>query len=107
MDTNRLSDELYFLGVCRRAGLIGGGNTRAVLKAIRAHGQLGGATAVAAIKHPNHDAIIDERGAMTFATLDLRVNSLANALAERGVSCGTGVAILARRSATSPSARAL
>ena len=73
MDTNRISDELYFLRVCRRAGLIGGGATSAALKALRMHGQLGGATAVAAAKHPNHDAIIDERGAITFATLDLRV----------------------------------
>jgi fatty-acyl-CoA synthase len=96
MDTNRIGDELYFLRVCRQAGLIGGGSTRDVLKAIKTHGQLGGATAVAAAKHPNHDAIIDERGAMTFATLDLRVNALANSLAERGVTSGTGVALLAR-----------
>ena len=96
MDTNRISDELYFLRVCKRAGLIGGGATSAALKALRMHGQLGGATAVAAAKHPNHDAIIDERGAITFATLDLRVNALANSLAERGVTAGTGVALLAR-----------
>jgi len=50
----------------------------------------------AAITHPDDVGLIDERGELTFAELDSRSNSLARALAERGVGSGDGVAIMAR-----------
>jgi len=48
------------------------------------------------IRYPNDTAIIDELGTLTFADVHRRTNALANALAERGIKEGDGVAIMAR-----------
>ena len=95
----RVADELHYARVCKDAGLIGGEGPRttvAALAAMRRHGGLGGAAAVAALRHGDRDAAIDERGSVTFAELDRRTNALANALIARGLRAGDGVAILAR-----------
>ena len=95
----RAADELYYLRVCARAGLVTLDPPRtaiAVVRAIRRHGTLGGATGVAAARHGDRLAIVDERGSLTFAELDARTNALANALIARGLRAGDGVAILAR-----------
>jgi len=48
------------------------------------------------IRYPSDTAIIDELGTLTFADVHRRTNALANALAERGIKEGDGVAIMAR-----------
>lgn len=49
-----------------------------------------------AIHYPHETALLDERGALTFAEVHLRSNAIANALAEMGVRCGDGVGIMCR-----------
>jgi acyl-CoA synthetase (AMP-forming)/AMP-acid ligase II len=51
---------------------------------------------VAAIRHPEASAIIDELGVLTFADVHRRTNALANALSDAGVGEGDGVAIMCR-----------
>ncbi|MEA2482796.1 MAG: hypothetical protein QOC55_743, partial [Thermoleophilaceae bacterium] len=53
-------------------------------------------TAAAAARYPNETAIIDELGDLTFRETHRRSNALANAMQDRGVVEGDGVAILAR-----------
>src|SRR3954451_14165536 len=54
------------------------------------------AAAAAAARYPNETALIDELGDLTFLESHRRSNALANALQDRGVVEGDGVAILAR-----------
>ena len=49
-----------------------------------------------AIRHPDHTAIIDELGTLTYAELEQRTTRLANAFREAGIREGDGVAILCR-----------
>ena len=58
-------------------------------------GMAGGFTAVA-LRFPDRDGVIDELGSLTFREIDQRSNALADALAQRGVHPGDGVALLAR-----------
>jgi hypothetical protein len=44
------------------------------------YGPFGAAPRLAAMRHPNRPAIADERGQITYRTLDEQVNRLANAL---------------------------
>jgi acyl-CoA synthetase (AMP-forming)/AMP-acid ligase II len=55
-----------------------------------------GGYAVAAILYPDAEAVIDERGALTFAELDERTNRLAHALSDEGVLEGDGIAVMCR-----------
>ncbi|MDQ1697569.1 MAG: hypothetical protein QOJ03_2922 [Frankiaceae bacterium] len=57
------------------------------------------AYAAGAARDPGRLAAIDERGSVTYADVDRRSTALAHALAERGVSAGDAVALLARNSA--------
>ena len=50
----------------------------------------------AAARYPHRPAIIDERGSVSFADLDMRTNALANALAGRGIRSGQRVAVMCR-----------
>ena len=54
------------------------------------------AYAVSAIRSPERVAIVDERGALTFAQVSARTNALARALAAGGVGEQDGVAIMCR-----------
>jgi fatty-acyl-CoA synthase len=54
------------------------------------------AVAAAAARYPEEVGLIDEMGELTFAEIHRRSNALANALSDRGVGEGDGVAILAR-----------
>ena len=95
----RVGDELYYLRVCAKAGLLQldpPRTTVAVARAIRRHGVLAGGIAVGAARHGDRVAVIDERGEQTYAELDARSNAVANALLARGLKAGDGVAILAR-----------
>jgi fatty-acyl-CoA synthase len=49
-----------------------------------------------ALRTPQHTAIIDERGSLTFAELQSRTNALALGLRARGVKAGDGVAVMCR-----------
>jgi acyl-CoA synthetase (AMP-forming)/AMP-acid ligase II len=55
-----------------------------------------GACASAAARHPQRVAIVDERGALTYAELHRRSNALARELAKAGIGEGNGVAIMCR-----------
>jgi acyl-CoA synthetase (AMP-forming)/AMP-acid ligase II len=55
-----------------------------------------GGFSAAAVLYPDAEAIVDERGALTFAELDDRSNRLANALSDDGVLEGDGVGVMCR-----------
>ena len=55
-----------------------------------------GGFAAAAALYPDAEAIVDERGALTFAELDERTNRLANSFSDAGVLEGDGVGVMAR-----------
>ena len=55
-----------------------------------------GGFAAAAALYPDAEAVVDERGALTFAELDERTNRLANAFSDAGVLEGDGVGVMAR-----------
>jgi acyl-CoA synthetase (AMP-forming)/AMP-acid ligase II len=50
----------------------------------------------AAARYPDQPAIIDDLETLTFAQVQERTNRLANALSERGIGAGDGVAIMCR-----------
>ena len=55
-----------------------------------------GGFAAAAALYPSSEAVIDERGTLTFAELDERSNRLANAFSDAGVLEGDGVGVMVR-----------
>ena len=55
-----------------------------------------GGFAAASALYPDAEAVVDERGALTFRELDERSNRLANALSDAGVLEGDGVGLMAR-----------
>jgi fatty-acyl-CoA synthase len=82
-----------------RAGMIGldpPAKAAAVFKALDRLGQLGGAIAIAAIRHGERLGLIDELGTLTFAELHARSDALACGLRTRGLKEGDGVGILCR-----------
>src|SRR5581483_11900023 len=82
-----------------RAGLIGldpPARTLAVFRAIGRLGQLGGAIAVAAIRHGERPGLSDELGTLSFNALHARSDALASALRARGVGERDVVGILCR-----------
>ncbi|MFC6885355.1 MULTISPECIES: AMP-binding protein [Actinomadura] len=95
----RIAGELNGLRAAVRAGLIGAMPPRALAaaaRALRAYGPLGAATTLPALRFPDRTALVDERGALTFAELERRCNALANAWRARGVGPGDTVGILCR-----------
>ena len=96
---DRLGNEAYYLGYCFRSGMFGIESPQRVAQAGRAlaeYGMLGGCVTVAAIRHPDRTAVIDERGQVTYRELDERVNALANSWIAAGLRPKDGVAILTR-----------
>jgi fatty-acyl-CoA synthase len=94
-----LVTELRALHHIRSSGMLGldpPAKAFRVARAIRRLGQIGGAVAVAAIKHPNRLGLIDEYGELTFEELNRRSDALAVALRARGTQEGEGVGILCR-----------
>ena len=57
------------------------------------------AVAAAAVRYPSRVAVIDERGRQTYEQLHLRTNAIADALADRGIAAGDGVALMCRNHA--------
>jgi fatty-acyl-CoA synthase len=96
---DRFGNEAYYLGYCFRSGMFGIESPQRIAQAGRAlaeYGMLGGCVTVAAIRHPDRAAVIDERGQVTYRELDERVNALANAWIAAGLKPKDGVAILTR-----------
>ena len=54
------------------------------------------AAAASAVRYPNEIGLIDDLGELTFEEVHRRSNGLANALSDRGVVEGDGIAVLAR-----------
>ena len=68
----------------------------AIFRALDQLGQLGGAIAIAAIRHGDQVGLIDELGELTFSELDARSSAVAVGLRARGIGAGAGVGILCR-----------
>jgi fatty-acyl-CoA synthase len=95
----RTNDEVHFALSLVQAGLIAPMGPRKAVRALRAmtqQGLLGAAIGIAALRHGDRTAVIDDRGELSFRELDERSSALANAWLERGLEAGDGVAILAR-----------
>ncbi|MCB0828819.1 MAG: AMP-binding protein [Solirubrobacterales bacterium] len=69
---------------------------RAVIATVRGGTTAATAIRVAAIKHPDRVAVIDELGSLTFDQLDRRSNALAHGMAGLGVSSEHGIGIMCR-----------
>jgi len=95
----RAGDEAYFAALCVRSGVVGLEPPRRVAKMLlefERYGLLGGSIAIGAIRDGDRAAMIDERGALTYAQLHENSSAIANAWRDRGFEPGEGVAILAR-----------
>ncbi len=82
-----------------RAGMLGlesPQTLRDIAGAVRRYGAFGSASRIAALRHGDLPAIVDDRGELTFNGLDERVNRLANALSARGLGPGSSVGVLCR-----------
>ncbi|OIN82607.1 AMP-binding protein [Mycobacterium malmoense] len=93
----RLGLETWSLLLLVRSGglrLIPLWRIAAVLRALHRYGLLGAATVITAARDRNGLALIDERGALSFADLDNRTNALANEWRQQGLGPGARVAIL-------------
>ena len=96
---DRVGNEAYYLGCCVRSGMFGLESPQRVVQAAKAladYSMLGGCVQVAAIRHPDRIAVIDERGEISYRDLEQRVNALANAWIASGLRAKDGVAILTR-----------
>jgi fatty-acyl-CoA synthase len=71
-------------------------NVAAMVADIRRWGEFGMIPALNARRTPNHTAIIDDDGEVTFKELDEAAHEVANGLLAMGIKGGDGVAILAR-----------
>jgi fatty-acyl-CoA synthase len=95
----RLADEAYYAAVSVRAGVLSPeppGRLYRMGRAVERYGILGCLTEIAALRHPDDLALIDEQGELTWRELDDRVNALASAWRDEGFQAGDGVALLAR-----------
>jgi fatty-acyl-CoA synthase len=95
----RLADEAYYAAVCTRAGVLTLEPPNRLVRmglAIERYGVLGCLTELAALRHGDDIALIDEQGELTWRELDDRVNALASAWRDEGFQAGDGVALLAR-----------
>jgi fatty-acyl-CoA synthase len=94
--------ELRSLAAMRRAGALGPTSPSRLLKtlrAVRGFGPLGAGAAIAALRYGERDAVLDDRGRLSFAELEARSNAVAHGLRDRGLCDGACVAILCRNHA--------
>jgi fatty-acyl-CoA synthase len=95
----RAVTEVRAARVMHSAGMIGGGSVAETIGGIRAlgaYGQLGAGIVISAMKHGERVGLIDELGSLTFNELNDRSDSLAAALAERGMKDGDCIGVLCR-----------
>src|SRR3954451_18967484 len=64
----------------------------AMVKGIARYGAFGGIVTATAVRFGDRVALHDDLGALTWADVERRTNAVANALIERGVKAGDGVA---------------
>lgn len=91
--------EVRAVGALARAGAIGLAKPQDLakgLKAMNGFGAVGGAIVNAALLHGDRPGVIDDRGTLSFRQLDERSNSLADALARRGLPEGATIGVLCR-----------
>jgi len=96
---HRAVDEAAYLGSVLRAGIVGPIGARrlpALVRALKDHGMVAGLPTIAALRHGDRPALVDDLGTLSFRELDERSNALAHAWRARGLQPGEGVAILAR-----------
>ena len=96
---SRVSEECWALWQLARAGALSPMpfyKLGEIACAMRDYGPIGGAVRMAALRHLDRVALIDDRGALTFADLEARSNAVANAWRSHGLRAGDGVGILAR-----------
>ncbi len=97
---NLVGDSLHAATVLGRARLIRPLRPDRPPRALAAVQRWGftpaGGFAAAAALYPDAEAVVDERGALTFAELEDRTNRLANALSDAGVLEGDGVGVMCR-----------
>jgi acyl-CoA synthetase (AMP-forming)/AMP-acid ligase II len=94
-----LGEELRAGGAVARSGLLKPVRPDRAVRmaaAFRRFNPFAATAAAAAARDPEGTAIVDERGAVSFAELHGRTNALANAWRERGIGPGSCVAILCR-----------
>jgi fatty-acyl-CoA synthase len=95
----RVADEAYFAAMLVRSGFLTPESPHRIgqmLRTFQRHGLLVSVLSVAAIRHGDRPALIDELGELTFSELDERSNALANGWRNAGLQPGQGVTILAR-----------
>jgi fatty-acyl-CoA synthase len=96
----RVADGAFVLRTLVETGVIGPVRPDKVAQMLATYARWGNnpatASALAAIRHPEETYLTDELGSLSFAEVDRRANSLARALAERGVEEGDGIALMAR-----------
>ncbi len=95
----RFENEAFYLGYCLRSGMLGIESPQRLARVARAfkdYGMLGSVVAIAAIRHPDRTAVIDDRGTLSYGELDEHVNAIATAWLQRGLRAGDGVAIMIR-----------
>jgi fatty-acyl-CoA synthase len=95
-----ISDSVFEVKVLREAGILEPMRPDKALKIGGAFLRWGASPALgvttAAIHHPHELAIVDERGALSWARLHRRTNALAHAFADLGIGPGDGVGVMCR-----------
>jgi len=98
--SERLNETRFVLRTFAKAGLIKPVSPLRVAKSVsilRSWGtSIAGGYASAAVRQPDAIALIDDAGALTYAEIDRRANSLARGLLDAGIANGDGIAVLAR-----------
>ncbi len=94
------SDKSFELRVLRESGILGLQRPDKTARVISAFLRWGASPALgittAAIKYPHEQALIDERGSLTFEQLHRRSNALAHSFEKMGIGYGDGVGIMCR-----------
>ena len=94
-----VGDEAYFVAACARRGLLAPQPPVRLARmafGLATRGSLAGLLEAVALRYADCAAVIDERGAITYADLDRNANAIANGWLDRGFTPGEGVAILCR-----------
>ncbi|MFI0353613.1 AMP-binding protein [Actinomadura sp. 9N407] len=92
-------DRLAWLRAAWRAGVLAPmppRTTLAVVRAMRAYGPLGAATAVGAARFGDRTAVVDDHGPVSYRDLEAGAKALATAWHRRGIGPESRVAILCR-----------